>query len=152
MKFVIIGAGALGSIMAAHLAQAGEDVKLIARGNRAEYLRNEGITITGLSDVKAECEIVTDPRTITEADVLIMTVKTFDTEAALESTKHIKVATAFSVQNGLLKNEQLAKAFGAANTIGAAAYFSGGVQSEWILSLLKNGCCRYAIKSQWELG
>jgi ketopantoate reductase len=34
MKIVILGAGALGSVLAAHLARAGQDVSLIARGER----------------------------------------------------------------------------------------------------------------------
>ncbi|MQG27028.1 MAG: hypothetical protein FI723_01420 [SAR202 cluster bacterium] len=42
MKTVVLGAGALGSIIAGHLARAGEDVTLVARGDRAEYLRQNG--------------------------------------------------------------------------------------------------------------
>ncbi|MCI0802680.1 MAG: NAD-binding protein, partial [Chloroflexi bacterium] len=38
MKVAVLGAGALGSILAGHLARAGEDVTLIARGDRAGYL------------------------------------------------------------------------------------------------------------------
>jgi 2-dehydropantoate 2-reductase len=35
MKIAILGAGALGTVLGAHLARAGEDVTLIARGQRA---------------------------------------------------------------------------------------------------------------------
>ena len=35
MKIVILGAGALGTVLGAHFARAGEDVTLIARGQRA---------------------------------------------------------------------------------------------------------------------
>jgi ketopantoate reductase len=35
MKVVILGAGALGSVIGAHLARAGEEVSFIARGERA---------------------------------------------------------------------------------------------------------------------
>lgn len=140
MKFVIVGAGALGSIMAAHLAKAGEEVILIARGVRAKYLKQNGITITGLADIKTECEIVTDPKTITEADVLVMTIKTFDMEEAIESTRHIEVSTVFSVQNGVMKNKQLAEAFGKEKTIGAGAYFSGGVQEDGSVAFTMNQC------------
>ena len=38
MKIVILGAGALGSVLGAHLTRAGEDVTLLARGQRAAYL------------------------------------------------------------------------------------------------------------------
>ena len=36
MRIVILGAGALGSVIAAYLARAGEDVAPIARGERAK--------------------------------------------------------------------------------------------------------------------
>jgi flagellar biosynthesis protein FlhB len=53
------------------LARAGEDVALVARGDRAEYLRQNGITINGLAEFNAACPIVTNPSQISEADVLI---------------------------------------------------------------------------------
>ncbi|MFP6709193.1 MAG: 2-dehydropantoate 2-reductase N-terminal domain-containing protein, partial [Alphaproteobacteria bacterium] len=43
MKFVILGAGALGTVIAAYLARAGEDVELIARGERAKHLATNGV-------------------------------------------------------------------------------------------------------------
>ena len=46
MKIVILGAGALGTVLGAHLARAGEDVMLIARGQRAAYLQEHGATLT----------------------------------------------------------------------------------------------------------
>ena len=46
MKIVILGAGALGTVLGAHCVRAGEDVTLIARGQRAAYLQEHGATIT----------------------------------------------------------------------------------------------------------
>ncbi len=48
MTWLIVGGGALGSILAAHLSQAGEDVTVLARGARATLLRDAGIRLTGL--------------------------------------------------------------------------------------------------------
>ena len=39
MRFAILGAGALGSILGAHLARAGHEVAIIARGERARVLQ-----------------------------------------------------------------------------------------------------------------
>jgi 2-dehydropantoate 2-reductase len=50
MRVVVLGAGALGSVIGAHLARAGEDVTLIARGKRVARLQEHGATITGLVD------------------------------------------------------------------------------------------------------
>src|SRR4029450_8407784 len=91
MKIVILGAGALGTVLGAHLARAGEDVTLIARGQRAAYLQEHGATLTGLVDFTVPVRVVTDPQQVHEADVLMVTVKTYDMVAALASVKHLDV-------------------------------------------------------------
>lgn len=75
MKVVVLGAGALGSILAGHLARAGEDVTLISRGARAHYLQHHGITITGLVDFTIPCAVVTDPARLSHADVARLTLR-----------------------------------------------------------------------------
>ena len=70
MQIVILGAGALGTVLGAHLARAGEEVTLIARGQRAAYLQAQGATLTGLVDFTVPVTIVTDPQQVHEADGL----------------------------------------------------------------------------------
>ena len=79
MKIVILGAGALGSIIGGHLARAGEEVTLIARGLRAVYVQQHGITLTGLADFTVSVAVTTEPQAVREADVLVVAVKTYDT-------------------------------------------------------------------------
>jgi 2-dehydropantoate 2-reductase len=112
MNIVILGAGALGTVLGAHLAKAGEEVTLLARGHRAAYLQEHGATLTGLADFTVPVTVVTDPHQVREADVLIVTVKTYDMEAALDSVNYIQVGSVLSIQNGVLKDEQLASIFG----------------------------------------
>src|SRR5439155_8916023 len=83
IKIVILGAGALGSILGGHLARAGEEVTIIARGQRAAYIQQHGITLTGLADFTMPVAVTTQPQTVHEADVLVVAVKTYDTEPAL---------------------------------------------------------------------
>src|SRR5262245_58793534 len=127
MKIVILGAGALGTVLSAHLARAGEDVTLIARGQRAAYLQEHGSTITGLVDFTVPVRVVTDPSQLHDADVLMVTVKTYDMESALQSIKHLQVESVLSLQNGVLKDEQLAQTFGWDKVLGAMAMFGGEV-------------------------
>src|SRR5438309_5559559 len=119
MRIVILGAGALGTVLGAHLARAGEDVTLIARGQRAAYLQEHGATITGLVDFTVPVRVVTNPSPTHDADVLIVTVKTYHMEPALQSIKHLHVESVLSLQNGVLKNEQLAQTFGWDKVLGA---------------------------------
>jgi len=127
MKVLILGAGSLGSIIGGHLAQAGEEVIIIARGQRAAYLEQHGVTVTGLANFTVPVAVTTTPQTVREADVLVVAVKTYDTERALESVSHVKVGCVLSIQNGVLKDEQLAHTFGWDKTLGAAAFLSGAV-------------------------
>jgi 2-dehydropantoate 2-reductase len=125
VRFVILGAGALGSILAIHLQRAGHEVLLIARGRRAQYLQHNELALQGLVDYRARCSVVTDPASLETADVLITTTKTYDHQAAIEQVRHIDVGSVFSVANGVLKTEQLANVFGAERTLGCMADFSG---------------------------
>src|SRR5215831_15255542 len=124
MKMVILGAGALGTVVGAHLARAGEDVTLLARGQRAAYLQEHGATLTGLVDFTVPVTVVTDPQQVHNADVLMVTVKTYDMASALASVKHLDVGSVLSIQNGVLKDEQLAQTFGWAKVLGALAFIS----------------------------
>ncbi len=144
MKIVILGAGALGTVLGAHLARAGEDVTLIARGQRAAYLQEHGATITGLVDFTVPVRVVTNPSQLHDADVLMVTVKTYDMVAALASVKHLDVGSVLSIQNGVLKNEQLAQTFGWAKVLGAMAFMGAEV--------LPTGTVRFTANQGLYLG
>jgi 2-dehydropantoate 2-reductase len=125
MKFTILGAGALGSILGAHLSRAGHDVTMIARGARAERIRERGLEVKGLADFTARCNVATEPAQLQPMEVLILAVKTYATESALAPLAGKSVGTVFSLQNGVAKDEHLARAFGAEKVLGAMADFSG---------------------------
>ncbi len=144
MKYVILGAGALGSIIGGHLIRAGEDVTMLARGARAAYLRKNGIRIGGLVDFTAPCRVETDPETVEEVDVLIVTVKTYQTMDAIAGLKNLRVGSVFSVANGVLKNQQLGEVFGADAVLGAIAMLSG--------ELLGDGAVRFTVNQMLEIG
>lgn len=127
MNVVIVGAGALGSLYAAYLARGGHDVSLVARGDRARALAAHGIRVTGAEEFNARCDIVTEPHRLRSAGLLILATKTYDTEGALRSLRDLQVASAFSVQNGVQKNEALAQAFGPAAALGAISLIGAEV-------------------------
>ena len=45
MRFLIYGAGNIGSLYAARLAQSSQDVAILARGTRLEQIRQQGIEL-----------------------------------------------------------------------------------------------------------
>ena len=124
-EFAILGAGAIGSILAAHLARAGHSVVVLARGERARVVERDGLRIKGLSDFSIPVQVITEPARLEAADFLIVATKTPGTAAALERLRHVRVGAALSIQNGVMKDELLAQTFGAAQVLGALADTSG---------------------------
>ena len=124
-EFAVLGSGALGSILAAHLAAAGHCVVVLARGGRARSIAEQGLRIRGLAQISTPVRVITEPSELRAAQVLIVATKTPGTQAALERLRHVEVDVAFSVQNGVLKDELLARTFGADHVLGALADTSG---------------------------
>jgi 2-dehydropantoate 2-reductase len=144
MRIVILGAGAMGSILGAHLAHGGAEVIFLARGQRAQWLREHDITVSGLTNITAPVHVIERPHEVKDADVLLVAVKTHDTETALNSLRQLAVGNVLSVQNGVLKNAQVAHVFGWEKTLGAM----GGVAGE----VLPNGTVHCTIQQRLVIG
>jgi 2-dehydropantoate 2-reductase len=125
MDFAILGAGAIGSIIGAHLARSGHAVLMLARERRARQIEQQGLQITGLANFSQPVPVLIDAARFTGAKVLIVAIKTYGTASALESIRHARIGAAFSIQNGLLKDAQLSGTFGADRVLGALANTSG---------------------------
>lgn len=138
MQFTIVGAGALGTILGAHLTAAGHDVTMLARGARAQALADGGLRLRGLADIEARCRVVTEPSGITTPGVLVYAVKTYHMDAAVAGLRAARPEAVFSVANGVMKNEQLAAAHGEAGVIGCMANFSGELEADGVVRFTRN--------------
>src|SRR5690349_8993461 len=111
VQFAILGAGAVGTIVGAHLARAGHSVAMLVRERRARQIQADGLRLKGLADFSTPVATITNPADLKRAAVFILTTKAIDTAAALAPYRHAAIGTAFSIQNGIMKNELLAAAF-----------------------------------------
>jgi 2-dehydropantoate 2-reductase len=76
MRFAIVGAGATGAFLGAHLARAGLDVVLVARGAHLEAMRSRGVRVLSPEgDFIAHPECTDDLSVVSEADVAFLTLK-----------------------------------------------------------------------------
>lgn len=135
--YAIVGAGAIGSILGAHLARAGHAVVMVARGARAEYLRRHGLQIQGLSRIIIQVPVV-DPASLKAVRTLIVATKAQGMHDLLQSLRHVTVTSALSVQNGVQKNDLLAGTFGRDRTLGALANFSGDLHADGQVLFTRN--------------
>jgi 2-dehydropantoate 2-reductase len=96
MRYIIIGAGAVGGTIGGRLAEAGHDVVLVARGGHLEALRREGLRLlTPDSDLRLPIPAVAGPAELGELrrdDVLVLCVKSQDTAAVLNQWAPVPVA------------------------------------------------------------
>ncbi|MFC9846701.1 ketopantoate reductase family protein [Streptomyces sp. NPDC060223] len=88
MRYIIIGAGAVGGTVGGRLAEAGHEVVLVARGAHYAALREGGLRlVTPQGTSTHRLPTVEGPEALGELradDVLVLAVKTQDSEAALE--------------------------------------------------------------------
>ncbi|MET7384437.1 ketopantoate reductase family protein [Streptomyces sp. NPDC005529] len=87
MRYIIIGAGAVGGAIGGRLAEAGHEVVLVARGAHLTALRADGLRLVTPEGPRVHrLRAVEGPAELGELrpdDVLVLTVKTQDGEAAL---------------------------------------------------------------------
>lgn len=119
MRVIVLGAGGVGSIVAGYLARAGYDVVMIARPGHAAAVQRTGLQLRGLENFQVQVSALSDATTLREADILLIVVKTKDMERALAGVAHLRVGGVASLQNGVVKNEQIARVFGQETVIGS---------------------------------
>jgi 2-dehydropantoate 2-reductase len=113
MRFVIFGAGAIGGVVGARLAESGFDVALIARGAHLEAIRDVGLTLeTPVQRSVLALPAAEDPAELSvgaPGDVVLLATKTQDTAAALAGLRRAAAdrTPIVCLQNGV-ENERLA--------------------------------------------
>jgi 2-dehydropantoate 2-reductase len=88
MRYIIIGAGAIGGTIGARLFESGHEVVLVARGAHLAALRDSGLrfaTPDGVVTLPVPVVAGPDEMSLRADDVLILTVKTQDSAAALDA-------------------------------------------------------------------
>jgi 2-dehydropantoate 2-reductase len=124
-RVCIVGAGAIGSLYAAHLAQVTEVVVLARREEHARALREHGLRVSGRHDFTARLEATTDPSELGDAYLCIVATKaTHVDEAASALEGRLDGAAVMTVQNGL-GAEEIVRRYGDWPLISAVTFMSG---------------------------
>src|SRR5690242_9075440 len=104
MRFVVVGAGAIGAYVGASLARSGMDVALVARGAHLEAMQQRGVRVLSpRGDFAAHPAATDDLGVIAEADVVFIGLKAYSIPAlAPRIGKLIRPsATVLAAQNGI---------------------------------------------------
>jgi 2-dehydropantoate 2-reductase len=103
-RVAVVGAGAVGSYFGGMLALAGAEVTFIGRGRQVEALRTKGLTLESFRFTRTlAVSASADMSSAADAKVVLLCVKTTDTEEAAKSlAPHLSEgALVVSLQNGV---------------------------------------------------
>jgi 2-dehydropantoate 2-reductase len=139
MRFVVVGAGAVGGVVGGRLVQHGHAVVLVSRGAQCDALSRRGLRIESPAGaVQVDVRVVDHPGGVdwSADDVVLLAVKTQDSDAALADLAAAAPAeiAVVCLQNGVA-NERLAlRRF--ANVYGVCVacptgYLTPGVVEAW---------------------
>lgn len=133
MRLLIMGAGAIGSVVGGFMAKAGHEVSLVGRAGHMQAVRDVGLRITGIwgEHRVGGLETCTDAQELRRRgyDLILITVKSYDTARAVEAVRPIVGADTLvcSYQNGLGNAEVIAGAYGWERTVGARAIYGAWI-------------------------
>ncbi len=125
-KILIVGAGAIGSLYAAHLARVADVWVFARRAEHAASINNRGIRVTGRNEFQARLKAETDPRELPEFDFGIVATKASQTREAFAPVAHMFPSGAvLSAQNGLGSEEAMAALMPSGYVIRGTTFMSG---------------------------
>jgi 2-dehydropantoate 2-reductase len=129
-RVCVVGAGVIGSLLAAHLARVAEVVVLTRREEHARALRELGLRVSGRSDFVAHVTALADASSLGSVDLAIVATKATDVEAAAARLAgHVAGAAVMTVQNGL-GAEEIVRRHGDWPLISAVTFMSGTRHSD----------------------
>lgn len=124
-RVAIVGAGAMGCLFAARLAEQGAQVTLIDVDTaRLETIAREGIALTDDNGTRSLAVSVASAAEAGPTDLLILFTKGLHSKAAVDSVRHLAASAplALTLQNGLGNAELLADGFGADRVLMGTAH------------------------------
>jgi 2-dehydropantoate 2-reductase len=153
MKIAMMGSGGVGGFFGGRLAHAGYDVSFVARGAHLAALRERGLLIESQAhgDIRVpKVRATDDPAEIGPVDVVIMSVKLWDTEAAIRQMRPmLKAGTAvLSLQNGVIKDDILRRELGEAPVMGGVCYVATTIARPGVI--LQTGTMQRVVIGEYD--
>lgn len=126
----VVGAGAIGSLFAGHLATVAVSTVLTRREEHARQLNEQGLRVSGKSELTSKIVAATDPAALGDVDLVIVATKANAVEdSARRLAGHFPRALVMTVQNGLGCEDMVAR-YGDWPIISAVTFMSGNRHSD----------------------
>lgn len=122
MRVAVFGTGGVGGYFGGRLAEAGEDVVFIARGEHLAAIQEQGLRVSSVAgDFIIQPAAATDtPASVGPVDLILVGVKAWQVSAAAEAMRPLIQPTTvvLPLQNGIEAPQQLADVLGERHLLG----------------------------------
>ncbi len=137
MRIAVMGTGGVGGYFGGRLAATGEQVWFIARGAHLQAIRRDGLRVeSAVGDIRIQpARATADPAEIGPMDVVLFTVKLWDTEAAAEQVRPLlgPDTAVISFQNGVDSAERIAAVLGAGRAVGGVCHIAATIAAPGVI-------------------
>jgi 2-dehydropantoate 2-reductase len=129
-RVCIVGAGAIGSLFAGHLARVCDVSVLTRRREHADALNRDGLRVSGKTEYQAPVTATDDPDGLPPFDVAIVATKASGLEAAAQALEgRFPGATVVTVLNGI-GAEEVVRSHGDWDIVSGVTFMSGTRHSD----------------------
>ncbi|MQF91550.1 MAG: 2-dehydropantoate 2-reductase [SAR202 cluster bacterium] len=139
MKITVMGAGGIGGCYGGLLAQAGNDVTLIARGAHLAAIKEKGLQlIQPEGDFTVAVAATDDPSQVGPVELVIFSVKAHQNSKAIPLIEPLigEDTTILTIQNGVESAEELGQDYGAERVLPGSAYLLSNITSPGVIKQL----------------
>ncbi len=137
MKVAILGAGGVGGYYGGLLARSGNDVTFIARGAHLAAIREHGLRVESVhGDFEVRpAQATDDPATVGPVDLVLVTVKSYDLEAAAAAAQPLvgPGTAVLPLLNGLDAAERLAAVLGDDPILAGLTHISASIAAPGVI-------------------
>jgi 2-dehydropantoate 2-reductase len=152
MKIAIFGTGGVGGYFGGRLAQNGEDVTFLARGNHLAAIQEKGLRVESTDgDFTIHPAKVTDsPQSVGEVDLVLLATKAWQLDEAIQQMKPLigKDTIILPMLNGMEHMEKLITAFGVQHVMGGLCRISVYIESPGLIRHV--GVQPYIAYGEWD--
>ena len=144
MKIAVIGAGAIGNVVAGYLTLNNEAVSLIGRSRTVEAIKKKGLLLSGArGETRVNLEV--GERLQEKPDIAILAVKTQDVEEAIaDNLVFLKETCLLTTQNGVRSDSLVVQDLPAENIISSIVMFGA--------TSLEEGKVIHNFEGSWIIG
>jgi len=137
VRIAVIGTGGVGGYFGARLASSGADVAFVARGAHLHAMQTRGLRIESpKGDLHLKAVVASDdPKTIGAVDVVMFTVKLYDTESAAALLPPLlgPDTVVITFQNGVDSVDMLTNAIGREHVAGGVAHVQAAITEPGVI-------------------